>query len=152
MMVRQISLGMALLVLVAAGPAFACSIEPPPPMTQEEKAAEAIKYDRKFVEWAKSARAILEVKAITRSGENESSALFEVRRVFNGRYRKGAALKLKTIGTSLCGAGGVRRRESGIIIISATEPKLFNGFLWSGNIKLLQNEGILPASASPKDK
>jgi hypothetical protein len=144
MMVRRISLGMALFVLSVAGPALACSIDIPPPLTETEKAAEIAKRDRDFVESAKSARAIFSVKALTSSGENESHALFEVRHIFKGKFRKGGVLKLKTIGSSLCGAGGVKRRQTGFIILSADEPRLFNGFLWSGNIELLQKEGVLP--------
>ncbi len=145
-MVRQISLGMAFLALLASGSTLACSINPPPPMTEAEKAVEIAKTKQEFITSAKSARAIFDVKAITSSGENESHALFEVRQIYKGKFRKGGVIRLTTIGSSLCGAGGVKRREQGIIILSPENPHLFNGFLWSGDIELLQKEGVLPAS------
>lgn len=145
-MVRQISLGLVLFALATAEPALACSINPPPPMTEAEKAAEIEKTKQEFIKWAKSARAIFDVKAITSSGENQSHALFEVRQIYKGKFRKGGVIKLTTIGSSLCGAGGVKRREQGIVILSTEDPHLFNGFLWSGDIELLQKEGVLPAS------
>lgn len=145
-MVRQISLGLVLFALATTESALACSINPPPPMTEAEKAAEIAKTKQEFITSAKSARAIFDVKAITSSGENESHALFEARQICKGKFRKGGVIKLSTIGASLCGAGGVKRREQGIVILSTEDPHLFNGFLWSGDIELLQKEGVLPAS------
>jgi hypothetical protein len=128
----------------SAQSAYACTIEPPPLMTTEEKAAEQARIKQEFIDRAKSAPVILHVEAVTSSGENESHALFDVRHVYKGKARKGRVIKLRTIGSSLCGAGGVKRRQRGIIILSASEPRLFNGFLWSGDIEILQKEGILP--------
>jgi hypothetical protein len=121
----------------------ACSIEVRP-MTDEERAVELAEYKREFVKRAKVARGILEVKAITTSGERISGGLFEVRQVYKGKYRKWMTLELKTVPASMCGAGGAKRNERGIIIISADEPKLFRGFLGPNIIKLLQDEGVLP--------
>jgi hypothetical protein len=146
MMLRTLRLGLALFAACTASSALACSIEIPPQMTAEERAAEVEKWNREFVEKAKSARAILTVEAITSSGENESSALFEVSKIYKGKHRRGAALKLNTIGTSLCGPGAVKRRERGIIIISREDPRLFNGFVWSEDLKLLVDAGVLPQS------
>jgi hypothetical protein len=137
MMIRQISLGIALFILSVSGPALACTIEPPPLMTEAEKAAEIAKTKQEFIMLAKSARAIFDVKAITSSGENESHAPFEVRRIYKGKFRRGGVIKLATIGSSLCGAGGVKRREKGIIILWSSDPLLFNGFLRIENIELL---------------
>lgn len=147
-MVRRISLGMAFLVLLASGPALACSIEPPPQMTDEERAAESAKRDREFVESARSAHAIIETKARNTSGEYQSGALVDVLRVYKGKMRNGSILKLDTLSSPACGAGGIKRGEGGIIILSKSEPKLFKGFLWSGNVELLHKEGILPPSVS----
>ncbi len=142
---KSLLLPIALFCGFSGHTAYACSIEPPLPMTAEEKAAEKVRIKQEFIDHAKSAQAILHVKVITSSGENISHALFEIRQVYKGKARKGSALKLRTIGWSLCGAGGVKRRQQGIIILSASEPRLFNGFLWSGDIEILQQEGILPA-------
>lgn len=144
-MIRQISMGLAILGLGTGGPVLACSIAPPPLMTAEEKAAASAKVKQAFIDQAKTAPAILHVRAIRSSGANESNALFEVSRSYQGKSRNGRVLRLKTLGLSLCGAGGVKRREQGIIILSASEPTLFNGFLRSGDIEILQQEGILPA-------
>lgn len=143
---RQISLGVAFLALIASGPALACSIEPPPQMTEAERAAENAKRDREFVESARSARAIIEIKARNTSGEYQSGALVDVLRVYKGKVRKGSILKLDTLSSAACGAGGIKRGERGIIILSKSEPKLFGGFLRSGDVELLQTDGILPAS------
>jgi hypothetical protein len=145
---RQISLGVVFLALLASGPALACDIESPPLMTEEERAAKSAKRDREFVESARSARAIIEIKARNTSGEYQSGALVDVLRVYKGKVRKGSILKLDTLTSAACGAGGIKRGERGIIILSKSEPKLFMGFLWSGNVELLQKEGILPPSES----
>lgn len=147
-MVHRISLGTAFLALLSSGPALACSIEPPPLMTEAERAAENAKKDREFVESARSARAIIEIKARNTSGEYQSGALVDVLQVYKGKVRKGSILKLDTLSSAACGAGGIKRGERGIIILSKSEPKLFTGFLWSGNVELLQKEGILPPSES----
>lgn len=148
MEIRQISLAIALLALIASGPALACTIEVPPQMTEAEKAAQIVKSDRDFIEYAKSARAIIEIKALNSSGEYNSGNIVEVLRVYKGKVRKGAILQLDTVPSSACGAGGMKRRERGIVILSTSEPKLFQGLLWSGDIKILQNQGVLPESAS----
>jgi hypothetical protein len=145
-MSRTLALGMALFAAGTASSAVACSIEPPPQMTAEEQAAEVEKLNWEYVEWAKNAQAILRVEAITSSGENESTALFKVSTVYKGKHRRGAAFKLKTVGVTLCGPGAVKRRERGIIIISREHPRLFNGFVGLGNLKLLVDAGVLPKS------
>ena len=117
-------------------------------MTDEERAAESAKRDREFVESARSARAIIEIKARNNTGDYKSGALVDVLRVYKGKVRKGSILKLDTLSSAACGAGGIKRGERGIIILSKSEPKLFTGFLWSGNVELLQKEGILPPSKS----
>ena len=144
MISRQISLGMASLALIASGSALACT--PPLQMTDEEQAAENAKGDREFAETARSSRAIIEIKARNTSGEYRSGALVDVLRVYKGKVRKGSILKLDTLSGAACGAGGMKRGERGIIILSRGEPRLFTGFLRSGDVKLLQKEGILPAS------
>jgi hypothetical protein len=140
---RTLILPIVALLHAFATPALACWIPPPPPMTDEEKAAEAAKRYQEFVERAKSARAIADVRALSNSGINYSSASFEIIRIYQGELGKNRRIKLRTVGASLCGAGGVKRGERGIIIISAEDPKHFNGFLWTDRIELLRKKGLI---------
>lgn len=115
-------------------------------MTAEQQAEFEKQREQEFVELVRSADAVVEVEALTTSGPNLSQARFKILRVLSGDAKVGSRLKLRTVGGSLCGAGGVKRGEKGIIYISSEDKYLFTGFLSENSLELLAAAGIIPAS------
>lgn len=128
----------------ATPPALACSIPPPPPMTEAEKAAEAEKYRQAFLDRGRNSEAIVRVKALSSSGYGEGRALVKVLKTLRGKAQRGAIINLKTIDTGMCGWGDLKRGERGIIILDKERPRFFKGFLHELDLQEYRKAGILP--------
>ncbi len=148
-MARYSKITVVILLVVAAlttapSTAFACTPQLLPPMTPKEKAAFEQRQIDDFLARARDAKAIVEIRAVSSSGINYSSALIEVRRVLDGKARRGKILRLKTVGSSLCGAGELQRGERGVIFLTKGRQRTFDGFLNDRQIELLRSEGLVP--------
>ncbi len=132
---------LTLLALLAPMRAAACSPLPPVPMTEEERRIDQAKIEHEFVERARLAKAIVRVVALSTTGENVSRGDLLILEVLHGSARRGKVLRMKTVGTSLCGAGGFAKNDRGFIILNETE--VFGGFLSPRLVSLLKSADII---------
>lgn len=141
---RMLILPISVSLLVFASPTLACSIPPPPPMTDQEKAAEAEKYRQAFLDRGRNAEAFVRVKALSSSGYGEGTALVKVLKTLHGKTRCGTIIRLKTIDSGMCGWGHLKRGEHGVIILDKARPRYFKGFLEDEEVREYRKAGILP--------
>ncbi|MFC4293047.1 hypothetical protein ACFOWX_11540 [Sphingorhabdus arenilitoris] len=141
----QISKAIGVLILASSYPGLACSPPPPQSLTDEERIEIEKQQEEDFINFAQNSQAIVEIRALTSSGENFSSMLVEIRKVHFGKAKADKVMKLRTVGDSLCGPGGLKRGQGGYTILKSGRQKTFNGLLGDHQIKLLQKAGLLAA-------
>lgn len=128
---------LAFLLAVGPGAALACTI-PPSPLPIEEQRDQ----------WARDsyrrAEAMLEVVAIEGSRPHRPG-LVRVLRVLKGRVRPGPLLSLRSVDSSLCGAGDFERGSRGLILLDSLRGRLvFQGYLPADYLARLDRLGLRP--------
>ena len=141
---KNISIISAIAIFLYAPASLACSIAPPPPnQTEAEKIAEQQEREQAFILSANRSLAIVRVRVIDSSEENLSSGRVKIIETLYGDMRVGKNLKLRTIGTSLCGAGQLRKDQEGIIILEKGDNPLFQGFLTNDGLEILRKNHVI---------
>ena len=128
---------LAALLAAQPGAALACTI-PPSPLPVEEQ------LDQGARESYRRAAAMIEVVAIEGSRPRRPG-LVRVLRALKGRVRPGRLLSLRSVDSSLCGAGDFERGSRGLILLDSLRGRLvFQGYLPTGYLARLDRLGLRP--------
>lgn len=135
----------AALLAVQPAAVLACSIP-------EDKRPLEVQRDS-FARWSWSrSKALLEVEAEASSRPGRPG-IVRVLRVFKGPIRPGRLLALRSIDSSLCGAGDFRRGSRGLIFLDRLNGRpAFMGYLPDDYLQRLNRLGLRPIGESKRRK
>lgn len=134
---------LAVLLAVQSGAAPACTVP------EDRRPLEVQRDD--YARWSFSrAKALLEVEAVASSRRNRPG-IVRVLRVLEGPIRPGRLLVLRSVDSSLCGAGDFRRGSRGLIFLDRlTGRPAFHGYLPADYLQRLDRLGLRPSGAPPR--